>query len=614
MKKTSKSQKPIIGIDLGTTNSSAAYIKDGQAEIIPSPGGERIIPSVVHVDRAGKVVVGQDAADALIAMPGRTIAAVKRKMGSEEHLEVAGKKLLPEEVSALILKELKEYADNLLGPGEKEAVISVPAHFADAQRKATKKAGELAGFTVERVINEPTAAAMAFGLSNLDQDQHILVYDLGGGTFDVSLVEMMEGVLEVKASAGDNNLGGEDFDWKLVELFVGNMEDKYGVNPMEDLRAKTLLKGEAERVKKELSVKEACSVNLPAVIVKDDQPLDLELEVSRNEFVELIKDSLEKTLGCVEQVLEDASLDPEEIDEVLLVGGSTRIPWVREALAENFSFGNKPRQDINPEEAVALGVAVQAGLKSGELAESGFIVTDVAPYSLGIAVLKGFQGIMMVPGGFHTIIPKNTTIPVTRSDRFSTAADGQTVVEIEVYQGEKEWTRDNYPLGEFLLSGIPPRPAGQEEVEVTFHYNINGILEVQARCVSNNKAMGVSLKDALDRKSEGSYKESLERLETIFDAAEEPSEEDMDDFLAGFQEMEEESQEGIKARLKKEALLAIADGKELLSRLPQKARKELAELLESLEGALEGPDEDLQEALNEVLDLLIEIDEGDENE
>ncbi|WP_233531969.1 Hsp70 family protein [Paenibacillus alkalitolerans] len=439
--------RPIVGIDLGTTNSAIAYIRNGKPEIIASPKGERIIPSVVLIDLKGRVVVGQDAKDSLVAMPDRTIAAVKRRMGSDDPVEIAGQALLPQEISALILKELKSYADRLFGDVEKEAVITVPAYFTDEQRRATKQAGELAGFIVERIINEPTAAALAFGLDHLNEDRYYLVYDLGGGAFDVSVVEMCSGLLEVKASTGNRMLGGEDFDWKLVDWFAERMIERHGVDPRGDIRAKALLKEEAEKTKILLSDQDSVNVMLPLVTVTGNKPIGLDIEINRGQFVGLIEDMLGETIDSIHAVIKEAGLSFSDIDEVLLVGGSTRIPRVRERIAG--LFGKPPRNDVHPDEAVALGAAVQAGLKSGALSDSGLVATDVAPFSMGIAVMKDWKGMGERPGGFAAVIPKNTTIPVTRNQTFYTAFPGQTAVSIEIYQGEHEWVKHNHRLGEF---------------------------------------------------------------------------------------------------------------------------------------------------------------------
>lgn len=600
--------RPIVGIDLGTTNSALAYIHRGKPEIIPSPAGEKIIPSVVLVDLNGNVVVGKDARDALVAMPDRTIAAVKRKMGSHEEIAIADKKLLPQEVSALILKELKKYVDALLGEGEKEAVITVPAYFTDAQRRATKQAGELAGFVVERIINEPTAAALAFGLNHLKDDRHILVYDLGGGTFDVSVVEMMGGIMEVKASTGNNYLGGEDFDWRLVDWLAEYMIERDGVDPRQDIRAKALLKKEAERIKMQLTEETKATLSLPVVTVKDDRPIGLSVEITREQFIDLIDDLLQETMGHVENVLRDAGLKAEDIDDILLVGGSTRIPRVYELIRD--FFGKNPRNDVNPDEAVALGAAVQAGIKSGALAKSGLIVTDVAPFSMGIAVLKEWKFMAFRPGGFCVIIPKNTTIPVTRTEKFTTTHDGQTAVAIEIYQGEHEWVKHNCRLGEFLLEGIPANRAGSEVIEVTFRYNLNGILEVTAKCVSTGKAMTVTVQDALNRDSQEAFEESKAKLEALLEKqdGEEVEEEIWDELWDAIGDEDEGEEEKNLDELMEEALALKARAEQLKETLNLMQKPRAEKVIALLDKALEQADkEKLEQAVDKATDMLIDL-------
>lgn len=513
MKNESMERRTIVGIDLGTTNSSVAYINTlGKPEIIPSFKGDHLIPSVVMIDLNGRVVVGKDARDAVIAMPERTLSAVKRKMGDQTELTIADRKLLPQEASALILKELKKYADVALGEGEKEAIITVPAYFTDEQRRATKQAGEIAGFVVERIINEPTAAALVYGFNNLKKKANILVYDLGGGTFDVSVVEMMKGILEVRSSAGNNFLGGEDFDWKLVDFLADYMIKTDEVDPRENIQAKYILKTEAEKIKMQLSKKKVVDVAIPIVVVRDQKPLGIYTQICRTQFEDLIKDYLDETMELVKRALADAELEVSEIRDVLLVGGSTAIPKVGQLLQEYFN--KKPKKEINPEEAVALGAAVQAGIKSGLLAEQQLIATDVAPFAMGIAVLKEYNDLLK-PGGFQKIISRNTTIPVRRTEPFTTCSDGQTAVDIEVYQGEAEWVDQNHFLGKFLLDGIPPNAAGQEKINVSFFYNINGILEVTAESESTGKKVSVNMQDELKRDSQEVFEESVLKIEAL---------------------------------------------------------------------------------------------------
>lgn len=607
----SASFRPIVGIDLGTTTSAVAYIHQGQPDMVPSLHNKRIIPSVVLIDLQGKVIVGEDARSALIAMPDRTIAAVKRKMGSSERISLAGQALLPQEISALILKELKSYVDAHFGEGEKEAVITVPAYFTDEQRRATKQAGELAGFIVERIINEPTAAALAFGLAHIEEDRHVLVYDLGGGTFDVSVIEMMSGLLEVKASTGNSLLGGEDFDWKIVDWLAERMIEEQGVDPRLDLRAKALLKAEAEKIKLTLSTEENVTVSLPLVTVHNNRPVGLLAEFTRTQFMTLIETLLQETMTCVEKVLQDANLKPSDIDEILLVGGSTRIPRVHELIRDYFD--KEPRTDVHPDEAVALGAAVQAGLKSGALSESGLIATDVAPFSMGVAVLKESKGYQVRPGGFHVIIPRNTTIPVTRSDTFITATDGQTSASIEIYQGEHEWVKHNHQLGEFLLAGIPVNQAGAEKLEVIYRYNLNGILEVTAKCVSNGKAMSVTVQDALDRDSQVAFADSVAKLEALFNnVSEEDLEGDEEDWdfsdimdVSSNDDLEIDSSPTV---LHEEAVALLERVRELLGEFEGQERTKLQNLITSLQASLAGEDIDrLQSVIDEATDILIDL-------
>ncbi|WP_028309254.1 Hsp70 family protein [Desulfitibacter alkalitolerans] len=617
MKKTINNNQnghPIVGIDLGTTNSAVAFINKGRPEIIPSPSGERIIPSVVHINQQGQVEVGKTAQDALIAMPSRTIAAVKRKMGSEEEIILAGQAFLPHEISALILKKLKEFVDARLGEGDKEAVITVPAYFTDKQRRATKQAGELAGFIVERIVNEPTAAAMAYGLFNLDKDKHILVYDLGGGTFDVSVVEIMGGILDVKASTGNSQLGGEDFDWRIAEWMAQKIQAQHGVNPLDDLRAKAILKEEAEQVKKLLSERDTVEISLPVVLFKDKTPIGLSTSIERNFFEEMIEDLLKETMDKVQEVLTQAELTVEEIDEILLVGGSTRIPMVSRLISQ--FFGKSPRKDVHPDEAVALGAAVQAGIKSGLLSKSGMVVTDVAPFSMGISVLEQWKGISYRPGGFSVIIPKNTTIPVTRSEKYYTVNDGQEAVSIEVYQGEHERVKYNHHLGKFLLEGIPSNSAGAESIEVKFHYNINGILEVSAKCLSNDREMSVLMQDALDRFSEESFLESTTSLENLWKdvkedvlSAEEEEWKRFQQFLDdAVEDYEAEDVEKNITELKQEVKRLIKRSKHLLEHASSEESAGLQEIIESLNAVEEMEDvEEILEAINNATDALIEL-------
>jgi len=597
--------RPIVGIDLGTTNSAVAYIHKGNPKIIVNKKGNKITPSVLLIDLEEKIVVGEDALSALVAMPERTKASVKREMGSSELSEIAGKVYSPEEVSALILGEMKDLVDETFGEGEKEAVITVPAYFTDQQRQATKKAGELVGFVVERIVNEPTAAALAFGYENMDENRHLLVYDLGGGTFDVSIVEIMDGIIEVKASSGNSKLGGEDFDWLLVDWLSEIMINEHQVDPREDIRGLALLKEEAERIKKQLSTENQIDINLPVVVMKEDQPLGLKQTITRNTFISLIEPLLEQTMEKVSEVLKEANMQPGEMDDILLVGGSTRIPRVHELLSDYFGAG--PRHDIHPDEAVAMGAAVQAGLKSGALTDSGLIVTDVAPFSMGIAVLSEMASGKVREGAYQAIITKNTTIPVTRTETFYTSVDNQTEVKVEVYQGEEKLVKDNHFINEFILEGLPEGPAGFESLEVTFRYNLNGILEVTAKSLSTEEQVTVTMEDAIDRSSEQAYEESLEQIK---EASNKEDDQDMpDDFgqqsIFDFLEYEEESS---LDELIDEAKQWEKRCRSELKNTSKVARDQLRAGIDRLQKAMESDDADeVEEAIDMVTDIFIEL-------
>lgn len=622
MKNESIERRTIVGIDLGTTNSSVAYINTlGKPEIIPSFKGDYLIPSVVMIDLNGRVVVGKDARDAVIAMPERTLSAVKRKMGDQTELTIADRKLLPQEASALILKELKKYADAALGEGEKEAIITVPAYFTDEQRRATKQAGEIAGFVVERIINEPTAAALVYGFNNLKKKANILVYDLGGGTFDVSVVEMMKGILEVRSSAGNNFLGGEDFDWKLVDFLAEYMIKTDGVDPRENIQAKYILKTEAEKIKIQLSKKTVVDVAIPIVVVKDQKPLGIYTQICRTQFEDLIKGFLDETMELVKRALADAELEVSEIRDVLLVGGSTAIPKVGQLLQEYFN--KKPKKEINPEEAVALGAAVQAGIKSGLLAEQQLIATDVAPFAMGIAVLKEVNDLLK-PGGFQKIISRNTTIPVRRTEPFTTCSDGQTAVYIEVYQGEAEWVDQNHFLGKFLLDGIPPNAAGQEKINVSFFYNINGILEVTAESESTGKKVSVNMQDELKRDSLEVFEESVLKIEALLAEKNKPELAVNDAFnfdqlsfdeLFNFGDDAEDSDFDLENKdiktLKKELQALKKELSEQLASADKRANILAEEVVYLLDEASQSDEKSLLiEAIEEATDLLIRLSLG----
>ncbi len=602
--------RPIVGIDLGTTNSAVAYIREGRPQVIPSEAGERLLPSVVLLDTEGQVIVGQDARDGLVAMPDRAIAAVKRLMGNSEPLKLGPQSFLPEEISALILKELRERLVPIYGDQVVEAVITVPAYFNDAQRRATKQAGELAGFVVERIINEPTAAALAYGLDHGEDHKHVLVYDLGGGTFDVSLVTLEDGVLEVKASNGNRRLGGEDFDWRLVDWMAEQVYETSGVDPRNDLRARAILKELAERTKWTLSDEPQATVESPLLMMHNDRAVILQTTIHRDQFVTMIQPWLDETFSLVADVIEQADLTPDAIDEVLLVGGSTRIPRVQEMIAQY--FGRPPRSEVDPDLVVALGAAVQAGIKSGVLSDSGIVATDVAPFSMGIATARPI-GLGWQPGYFAPIIKRNAAIPCTQTKIFTTLSDGQEAIEVEVYQGEDELVANNYNLGSFLLNGIPSAPAGTEKIEVTFRYNLNGILEATAHIVSTKHAKSIVVQDGLERHSASALEQSRARLEALWEnvvetqAAQSSSDEEFQDVF----EVDDESlnDKDFAMDLADQAETAMKDLEALLRGSVDKAdHKRVVLCLEKIKGALASEDPDrVQEVIDEATDLLFEL-------
>jgi len=462
----------VIGIDLGTTNSVAAALVDGRPSVLG--GDERLIPSVVGLSPDGDVLVGMPAKHQYVVSPQRTIKSVKRLMGQDIKLPLGERICTPVEISAMILEKVKQVAEKSLGRAVGQAVITVPAYFTDAQRQATKQAGEKAGLEVLRIINEPTAAALVYGLGR-EAHQRVLVYDLGGGTFDVSVVEIQSGVIEVLATAGNNRLGGDDFDARLVDYLAEQFIMQYDIDPREDLQALARLTVAAEEAKIRLSSHPFARVNEPFLLTKGERPLNLDVEISRLKFVELIKDLLQSTISLTGKALQDAGLSVRDLDQVLLVGGSTRIPAVQEMVRD--CVGQVPRGEINPDECVAMGAAVQAALATG--AGVDMVLVDVNPYSLGVRT----QGVSF--GIYHddlmsVIIPRNTAIPVSRSEVYTTSHDNQKMVQISVYQGESHIATKNVHLGEFFLEDLPPMPAGQPQIVVTFDYDIDGMVHVSA--------------------------------------------------------------------------------------------------------------------------------------
>ena len=469
----------IIGIDLGTTNSCVAVMEGGEAVVIPNPEGARTTPSVVAFSKTGERIVGQAAKRQAVTNADRTVSSIKREMGSNYKVTIDGKAYTPQEISAMILQKLKADAEAYLGESVTEAVITVPAYFTDAQRQATKDAGKIAGLEVKRIINEPTAAALAYGVDK-ENDQKIMVYDLGGGTFDVSIIEMGDGVQEVLATAGNNHLGGDDFDQRLINYFVDEFKKENGIDLSSDKMAMQRLKEAAEKCKIELSGMTQANVNLPFITADATGPKHFDLTVSRAKFNELTADLVDATMGPVNQALSDAGLSASDLNKVLLVGGSTRIPAVQEAVKR--ITGKDPFKGINPDECVACGAAIQAGVLGGEV--KGLLLLDVTPLSLGLETL----------GGVCTkIIERNTTIPTKKSQIFTTAADNQTSVDIHVLQGEREMARDNKTLGMFRLDGIAPAMRGTPQIEVTFDIDANGIVHVSAKDLGTGKEQNITI-------------------------------------------------------------------------------------------------------------------------
>ena len=469
----------IIGIDLGTTNSCVSVIEGGEPVVIPNAEGSRTTPSVVAFSKTGERMIGQVAKRQAITNPDRTVISIKREMGTNYKVTVDGKSYTPQEISAMILQKLKTDAESYLGDKVTEAVITVPAYFTDAQRQATKDAGKIAGLNVKRIINEPTAAALSYGIDK-ENDQKVLVYDLGGGTFDVSIIEMGDGVQEVLATAGNNRLGGDDFDQRIVDWMISSFKAESGIDLSSDKMAMQRLKESAEKAKIELSGMTSSSINLPFITADATGPKHLDLTLTRAKFDELTADLVEKTMEPVRQALKDSGLEISKIDKVLMVGGSSRIPAVQEAVKK--LIGKDPFKGINPDECVAIGAAIQGGVLGGDV--KGLLLLDVTPLSLGIETMGGVM---------TKIIERNTTIPTKKSQIFSTAADGQTQVEVNVLQGEREFARDNKQLGLFRLDGIAPAPRGVPQIEVTFDIDANGIVNVTAKDLGTNKEQHITI-------------------------------------------------------------------------------------------------------------------------